>query len=1134
MIRQLNARAFALGLAMILPVSGWAGDVNFSQKPLMAGGGVDPNLMFMLDDSGSMTWGYMPDDLRNKASLYCWGPSTSYSFGGALPYRCKTDNNRFLASSYLNKVYYNPDVTYELPLQSDGQEMPLPNFSAAPLNGYDASLTIDLADDYRALMSNFALSESGWGDEAAFYYRFSGTSWCKSNPYDDSCYTKVVVEEAERQNFANWFSYYRTREMAAKAGIGSVFANPTLRNDFRLGWGRINKSNESTIDDASGIRAVIEGVRPFKDVKSDFISWLYGHNASGGTPLRRALEGAGKYYENSKRAWTDDPASSTGVARECRISATMLMTDGYYNGNNPDLNSYADGSDGPVHENSAGAKGQYKAVQPFSDNYTGRVSLADIAAYYWKRDLRSDLTNFVPKIDATDDGNRKTLGNPAFWQHMMTYGIGFGVEGTVSREDAIDAALDGNSVNWWGGNSNEDKINDLLHASVNGRGDFFSAGDPETFRTELGNLLGQFLDSTGSATGLDFNVATIESDGALVFSSSFESNGWTGDLEARTFKKGSDGLPKEASGTENQGWSAQELLDTAVPDERVMLTWDDSQGQPFRWDSLTTAQKADLNTGTPSLGEDRLDYLRGKRRADMAAADAPYFRQRSHLLGTIVNSTPRFVGQPDSGWPNNLPNASKYSEFFNTNRDRTPVVYVGSNDGMLHGFKAIDKDDGGGEEVLAYVPSFLFSGESDKGLHQLTKPEYDHRFYVDLNLEVVDVYTGGRSDRGKVSNKEEWRTVLIGGARAGAKGIFALDVTDPSAFSEGNAGKHVLWEFTAEDDDRLGYLVEPPEIALMDWGGSKGFRWTVFLANGYNSTTTSTGFFMLDLEAGMDGWSSGDYKYLEFEKGSGLSPVAVIDTNEDYVADRVYAGDRDGNMWVAEVAGGAQKKLYSGPYFKTGSQDRPITAAPAVALSVDSGNDPDLMILFGTGQYLQASDNASSDQQYFYAVHETSGPTGDPVVPALGMTDLVQVNMTTTGSNREIAPTEPRIDYTKDRGWYIPLPTPGERVVNYPIIRGEYVYVNTIIPGSNPCLGGGDGWILGFEIVRAENASPIYKAFKKLDEEGAGIKVQSTPSQLSIWGNLLTFGTGLGGAGFEELEPFDDVLGRRGWREITE
>ncbi|WP_417536846.1 pilus assembly protein [Methylophaga sp.] len=1159
MFRQFKAGVFTLGMLMVLPVSGWADDIDFSQQPLMAGGGVDPNLMFIFDDSGSMRWGFMPDDLDEEFSIgnsyqNCNNFGTYAGFNLCYYY---TNNGRsFLASNYLNKVYYNPNVNYEPPLNSGGSALPNANYFNAKVNGFDSnSVTVNLSDNYRAVMDpysykrgfnrGFAVSHNA-GVEPAFYFNYIGGSGCRSDPYKDSCYEKVVIEndlsgaarDAARQNFANWFSYYRTREMAAKSGIGTVFANADLKQDFRLGWGNINRGKAS-VDDAGNVRAVRQGVRPFEDVKADFISWLYGINASGSTPLQRALEGAGQYYENSKRAWVDDPsrsASQDNVARECRMSATMLMTDGYYNTGqsyNPDLTSNADNYDGDLYTHDDGTTGQYKAVNPFADTITSRVTLGDIAAHYWKRDLRDDIDNFVPVVKAKNkEGDaRKTPGNPAFWQHMMTYGIGFGVEGTVSRDDAVAAVHNGSAIDWWGGNSNENKINDLLHASINGRGDFFSASDPESFRSELGSLLNSFFDTTGSATGLDFNVATIESDGALVFSSSFESNGWAGDLEASTYGMGDDGLPAEEVGDQNKGWSARDVLATAEPDDRVILTWDGAQGQPFRWTSLTSEQKADLNTGAPSLGEERLEYLRGKKKSEITGEDAKLFRERTYRLGSIVNSTPRFIGAPSSGWPNDIPGAGKYSEFYNANIDRTPVVYVGSNDGMLHGFKATDSDDDGGKELVAYVPSFISSTEANSGLHYLTQPDYDHRFYVDLNLEIVDIYTKGRGNSGGNGNGngngngagEAWRTLLIGGARAGAKGIFALDVTAPETFSEDTAATHVFWEFTPTNDNKLGYLVEPPEVALMDWGG-KGVRWTAFVPNGYNSETSSTGFFMLDIEAGLDGWGPGDYKYHEFEAGSGLSPLTLIDTDADYIVDRVYAGDRDGNLWVADVTGGSQQTAYTGPYFKAA---QPITSAPAVSLSADTGKDPDLMILFGTGQYLETSDNGTDETQYFYAVHETSD-----AAPALTYNDLVEINVTGSGSTRTTEDT--RVDYELKRGWYTPLPTSGERIVNYPIIRGEYVYVNTVIPSTNPCLGGGYGWVMGMEIVRAKNTTPVYKAFKNLGETGAGVKVSSTPSQLSTWGNLLTYGTGVGGAGFTELEPFDDVLGRRGWREITE
>lgn len=1158
MFKQLKLKIFALGMALVLPAAGW-GEVNFAQKPLAAGGGVDPNLLFVLDDSGSMRWGFMPDDLDANFNIGSHNSNCGNfgTYGGmSLCYYYTNNGRQFLASSHLNKQYYDPSITYAPPLKADGSSFENSSFTAASVNGYDTSAsTVNLSTNYRAVMDDyhykrgynrgFAISHDA-NSEAAFYYTFNGGGGCNSNPYPDSCYTKVVVGAAERQNFANWFTYYRTREMSAKAGIGTVFANPDLSSDFRLGWGLINQGR-NTVDDATNVRAITNGVRPYDSVRANFINWLYGVNSTGATPLQRALEGAGQYYEKSERAWLDDPSkskSSTNPARECRISATMLMTDGYYNvgsSYDPDLTVNADNVDGPEITNSAGDSGQYKAVPPFSDSVTSRVTLADIAAHYWKRDLRPDIDNFVPTIDEVRGGSdaRSTVGNPAFWQHMMTYGIGFGVEGTVSRDDAVSAVLNGTSVDWWGGNTNQNKINDLLHASMNGRGDFFSAGDPETFRTQLEGLLDQFLGNAGSATGVDFNVASIEADNALVFSSYFEPNGWTGDLEATTLKAGADGRPEAVGGDDSEGWSARTKLNSAVPDDRNILTFDGSRGQPFRWTSLSNAQKNDLNTGTPSLGEKRLEFIRGKKRATFEAeneGDGKYFRQRQHLLGTIVNSTPRFVGVPDSNWPNsNDFGDGKYTTFVNSNLDRTAVVYVGANDGMLHGFRATPNDEGGGEEVLAYVPSFISSTAEEEGLHYLTKPGFSHRFYVDLNLEVVDVYSRGRRANGNVENQRKWRTVLVGGSRAGAKGIFALDVTNPDEFGEDNAGAQVLWEFTHE---KLGYLVEPPEIAQMEWPDGN-IRWTVFVPSGYNSG--STGFFMLDLEGGLDGnWDNSDYMYFEFKSGgSGLSPLTLIDNvNEDHLVDRVYAGDLDGNLWVAVNNEGTMESAhtqagFNSPYFKA---DQPITSAPAVALSMDTGKDPDLMILFGTGKYLETGDHSNKDDQYFYAVHETSDAGALP----LTINDLVDMPVTEQGGtidgvSRTIrVASENRVDYELKRGWYSKLPGSGERVVNYPVIRGEYVYVNTLIPGENPCLGGGDGWVMGYEILRAENTTPGFAAFENSTENASGFKVSTPPSQLSVWGNLLAFNSSSGGAQFVGLPELIIGLGRKGWREITE
>lgn len=1140
------------GVVAILPTVGYA-DIDFAQKPLFAGGDVEANMLFILDDSGSMRWGFMPDELApasgQRLSEDCVDKA-SYGNDDFCALDSDSHSLAVLASPAFNTIYFNPNATYDPPIRSDGSRYPNVSFNNAPLDGYRSnSATVDLRSEYRAIM-----------DDYYYYGRYVINRWNSQNIYGFTvspggnavrafvylpgagcgsvvtagCLERVTISAEQQQNFANWFSYYRTRIMASKAKVGEAFSGK-LSEKFRLGWGEINKDRGWV--DGANVRAITQGVRKFVDVKSDFYSWLYGQSPSGATPLQRALEGAGQYYEFSQRAWADDPSrdvSGTNPVRECRQSYSILMTDGYYNTGNsydPDLRTRADDTSGPVISEGLHAPYQYQPSVPYSDGHTGGVSLGDIAMYYWNRDLRSDIDNYVP-VTADDVGETvRKPGDPAFWQHMVTYGVGLGVTGTVEPDAAFTAAYDGASIDWWGGNTNENKINDLLHAAVNSRGGFFNSSDPEKFKQDLESILRDAGGRAGSSTGLDFNITSFK-EGALLFSAAFDPAGWTGDVKAVVLKANDEGEPEIPEGEgDASGWSARDKLDDRdlVQNDRTILTYDGSMGRPFRWANLTSEQKADLSYDNASLAEDRLAYIRGDRSFESQSSD---FRVRASRLGSIVNSTPRYVAEPDSEWPNSSAfGDGKYSLYRTAQKDRTPVVYAGSNDGMLHGFKGT-ADESGGEEMLAYIPSFVYSSQAGKGLHFLTEPDYEHRYYVDLETRVTDVYMQGRNSVGSIS-PAQWRTVLIGGGRAGAKGIFALDITDPDGFSEDSAQSTVLWEFTHE---KLGYLVQPPVVALADWGGGD-YRWTVFLSSGYNST--STGFFMLDIEGGLDGnWSTSDYRYVEFESGDGLGPLTVIDNTSDYIADRVYAGDLDGNLWVAAKSGNSWASAYKQgnsamPYVSVG---QPITSAPTVGPSTVSGKDPNLMILFGTGQYLQTSDVSSVDVQSFYGVLE-EGDTKNTVTPS----DLV-LRQLQTGSGQVDGVTQliryaegDAVDYESKKGWYVNLPVQGERIVTNGVIRGNYVYVSTLIPSSDPCLGGGDGWIMAFDLQEGlVGLNDDVGAFEDSTYNAMGYKVDGVPSQLKIWDEYLAYDCAGCGAQLDSLPPFGLALGRKGWRELTQ
>ncbi|MFT7338861.1 MAG: type IV pilus assembly protein PilY1, partial [Marinobacter maritimus] len=364
----------------------------------------------------------------------------------------------------------------------------------------------------------------------------------------------------------------------------------------------------------------------------------------------------------------------------------------------------------------------------------------------------------------------------------------------------------------------------------------------------------------------------------------------------------------------------------------------------------------------------------------------------------------------------------------------------------------------------------------------------------------------------------------------------------PSGFSEANAEKIILWEFAGTDNARMGYVTQAPVIGMTKWGTDT--RWTAFVSNGYNSDTASTGFFMLDIEGGMDGtWDTADVRYVEFESGGdGLSPLTALDTTGDYLVDRVYAGDLDGNLWAASLSSaGTWASAYNNsgtpePVFTT-QANQAITAAPVAAANKTVsrvGNMPNLMVYFGTGKYLEANDVTSNTTQSVYGVWDrgSSGLTRSGLESRSITEGTLTLPDTTTATVRYS--TGAKMDYTTTKGWYVDLPTSGERAVVSAQVRGEFLYLNTMIPDQNPCLGGGRGWLMAFGL---DGRTPEKRAFLKFGAKVAGYQSSGLPNQSTILGNFRFT------PGSDSKDPVDVVeipplsgavvnAGRRGWNEL--
>jgi type IV pilus assembly protein PilY1 len=530
-------------------------------------------------------------------------------------------------------------------------------------------------------------------------------------------------------------------------------------------------------------------------------------------------------------------------------------------------------------------------------------------------------------------------------------------------------------------------------------------------------------------------------------------------------------------------------------------------------------------------------------------------------LGDIVDSTPVYVGAPQSAWPEYSTNSKfgtatkSYSAYKTAQVSRTPVVYVGANDGMLHGFNAQfgTSNTNRGKELIAYVPRAVASDLKDSGIHYFPALTYSHKFYVDLTPTIADVFMSADN---VVANRD-WHTVLVGGLRQGGKGYFALDITNPSNFTEANAASLALWEFTDANDSDVGYSYSEPTIAMMNNG-----KWAVIFGNGYNSINGIAKLFILYLEQGADGtWSAGDYVKIDTKSGgtplatggNGLSSPQAADLDGNGTVDRIYAGDLKGQMWAFDVSAATDTSwavaygtaAAPAPLFtaKDASNNaQPITTRPLLAKNLDNvgGASPNIVVMFGTGEYVTQADITDINRQTFYVV-------GDMGTGSLLRANLLQRTFTTSGTLRSPTTGQAALVWSTKSGWYMDLnigtTTPAlsaERVVTQASLRRRTLFFNTMIPDGSPCTGGGTGWLMSFDFLTGLNPSQAV-----FDSNADGVINSSDmpyvgqyvsdglPTKSGILGSKQYTPTSSGSLSIREINVGSSTLeGRLGWEEL--
>ena len=1153
-------------------------ELSLSHLPLTVRISSSPNLAFTFDDSTSMSTGYMPNKI---------GDFSKYKAAKSIKF---------------NLLTYNPDINYKPGLDVAGNELPQANFSAAvlgikgknkarePIDIYKvyaeklnpSDFSVDLNINYRhpwLLLSNsdeqqYALdvddkiiAGQNLGQAAYYYIWNESLPFCDKEILNDACYEKKFVSEKEKQNFANWYQYHSIRILVGKTSISRSFNN--LPPNLRVARQTINHQGFKSGDNNPFI-AAFNGANK---EKLFFYDWLYAISPAGDTPLRGAMITAGEFFSQNQSDNTyervpggDDDGDDAIIS--CRRNYHLIFTDGYYSEEaSGKLQTIGDYDQRAISANDWPGPIEF-AYDPLAQELaifrgSGSSTLADVAFYYWARDLvpGDEFENNLTPVIKTTFSDFEELkfheywnpeNNPATWQHMVNLIIGFGISGHFNADDDNDyQSLLKGDFDWFSPvpvvenriENMKARVDDLWHAAIVSRGKYYNVENPLDFEKVLNNLFGDISQSSTSVAPVSVSSKSFASSPTL-YQAGFETQHWTGFLKKFQI---SDGSATESEGDSCNSKPMGTLCETGIEvnnasvsewNQRKVFSYNPqkgsgkkginlSGGSGINWPQLNEQQRIDLGVRQSDIiARQRLDFILGDKSQEVAEKKGGGFRNRidkQRNLGAIIHAGPQYVGngRQNNGsytrfYPDYIsPPGSSYSDFLMEINDRSAMVYVGSADGQLHAYKADNL-----KEMFSYIPDAIFPFLKD-----YTEKDFNFFPYVDGPLKEADVFINSR-----------WYSLLVGSFRSSAKGLFALDITHPEKFDEDN----VKWEYSMRsfpNDHDIGHIYS--EVSLVKT--AKGSRvenpasgdWLIVSGNGYNSKNgravlyfldPETGEVLVKIDTGVGPESSKDESGHEIDPPfnvikdlpNGLGAPTVIDIEGDYRADFAYAGDLYGNLWRfdlrdSRVENWSVKLVFSAKDKKGLPQH--IMAVPVVGQHPDG--HPGLMVYFGTGKFLESSDNdvLEGGVQSLYGIWDRvdinlsidadgdGKPDNDDyhIGRGLGRKHLLQQKILQQsafkgGDNIEVrVVTNYKIQYFTGQGfpdtdntflgWVLDLDKEaGERITAQAILRGGRIIFTTLLPDANACKSAGESWLM--ELNARSGGSPAGQA---LDNNGDGL-----------------------------------------------
>lgn len=894
--------------------------------------------------------------------------------------------------------------------------------------------------------------------------------------------------DAAMQNFANWFSFYRTRREGLIGGVLNALVD--IQN-MTVGWFRINNRVNVTMRDMS-----------VESQKQALFDEIVRMPASGSTPNRRAVQHLGRQFQRT--------GSGAPVQLSCQKNAGMLFTDGYINeeGNSPTVGNL-DAGLGP----------------PFQDNVSD--TMADLVMPFYTTSLlpagNSLEQNAVPVPSACESVPAPPL-LPLPEQrrldcqrhlHMNFYGI---VLGTLGDQFGITYRPDPNDSaklipdpyltppTWLARQDLVPRaVDEMWHATLNTRGEMINATSPSLITAAMRRVLASVSAGASPAGSIALTGARIGT-GSLTVSPFYEARNTGTDWYSTLTAQAVSVNPLTGVVGFNNVWEASERLPAAA-DRTIFFGGTDGVARVFNATNVNSLARLCDN---PVVGMSRctagqlealggagadltlteaVNYLRGDQSLEVDRFPNGRLRYRTTRLGDIVNASPVVSAPTDDYGYRSLPGTlgTSYATYMTAKSSaastefRRPMVFAGANDGMLHGFDGRATGNERGVERFGFIPrsvmghmgNLLFPYDAAASGDQ----RFQHRYFVDGPLVVSDARFGGA-----------WRTALVGSTGAGAKGVFALDVTSASRTTGSFTANDRLWEINsfhsnATVRDNIGHVLGRPVIVPVRTGaGDNAVVWRAIFGNGYNSASGKAVLFMVDINTGTPTVTMLEATEAGAPSGSnGLGNLVALDryrldadnrltrSGRDGMADTVYAADQKGAIWkfdlrpAALVPGGVVANpttpVFTTLQYTSGPENG--TRQPILGgLTAAAGRNGGVMLYFGTGSFSFEGDPSDSTLQSLYGVLDLS--SGQP------STTLTRSNLTTqsiTETDSGVRSTTSNVSVVGRMGWHLDLPT-RERFVGYPRVESGVVFMPTYAPvNAQQCSVEGANWLYGLNAL---------------------------------------------------------------------